>query len=195
MEKIIDYVLDNQEEISNNKFINIKFGFLNLGDKIIDTRIKKENIHKLFNKLKESNLTIKSNLLKYRIYRYLNLEYHIFNDYHKCVINNLENIQIIRDNNLSYIVNINKNLENDVSGFPSQKEYNEIINRNEINLFIDQIFRLTAYIDQSSDNEYIHLTFSVIRQNIFKEKISKSLNKILGLIIDSLKENTELLEN
>ena len=192
MNEIIDYVLSNQEKITNDKSIDIKFGLVNLNNKIIDTRIKKTSINKLFNILKESNLTIKSNILKYRIYQYLNLEYRVFNDNHKCIRQSLENISILQDNNITYILGINNYIDKDISDFPSQKEYNEIINRNEINLYIDQIFRLTTYIDQTSNNEYIHLTLSIIRQNIFKEKITKSLKKILGHIDESLNEEVRI---
>ena len=192
MNEVVNYVLENQDKITTDKSIDIKFGLGNLNNKIIDTRIKKTSITKLFNILKESNFTIKSNMIKYRIYQYLNLEYRVVNENHKCIKQSLENISVSQDSDITYLLGINNYVDKDISDFPSQKEYNEIINRNEINLYIDQIFRLTTYIDQTSNNEYIHLTLSIIRQNIFKEKITKSLKKILGHIDESLNEEVRI---
>ena len=181
MEKLLNFVFENQNKINNETKIIIKLG-RNLGNGIFDIKTKKENSIKILEKIKENKLPYTTSQECYRIYKHLDMEYLISN---KNEINSSREILdsiIVTFGNLSCCGFFEKTNNLELTDFPNLTEYHDVVNSNILKICIDNLFYLVITINESSSGNYETVSISLDRQNIYNDKIRNNLDKILGIV-------------
>ena len=187
MDKIYDFIKKHINDVSNEKYIHFKFGINDIQDNIITLNLNKSRFEPMLKSLKNENFNIKSSLKKYRIYKYLDLELYLSDKGEECFQKKVRDYasHTILDNIMLFaFFEERSNLTS--LDFPNKLEYHDIINRNEVKFYIDQVFEISIKYDDNCRQSYETLEISIIRQNIYPEKVIKDFTKILGIIVKHL---------
>jgi hypothetical protein len=178
MDDTISFILQNQTKLSGNYEIKIKLvkrKFDNVYDTIVSTEFIEEFIKKIIN----TDLEIKKTTTSERLYKYNDNTYSVTETgekNHKVEIIH-KNISNIKD--ISIISLFLERMETNLEDFPTMMQYHDIINRNTLTLYINNLFQINIINDTNCKQSFYHIELVLKKQNIFEDKIKILLHKII----------------
>jgi len=184
MDQLLDFVLTNQNKISNDTKISIKIG-KDLGNGIFDLKISKDNCKNILNKIKQSNLQYTVGSKCYRIYKDSNMEYRICESEEINTSKDIIESDQINIGDKTYCLFLEKTNNLELTDFPNLTEYKDIVNNNVLKIYINNLFYLNINIDETSSGSYQTLSIHMDKENIYKDKIKENLENIINIIKDN----------
>lgn len=193
MEDFLNFIIDNQKNISINNKINVYIGNYNKDiPNIVNLKMENSKIKNILNKInKNNNFKIRKKISALRVYQYLDICYQVFENHE---LNNISKINnsfdcIIEDHILK--TNCETSTRLDLNLFPSKMEYHNIVNRNIIELLINNLFTINLVYDETPNGNYYMISLVINKQNIYTEKLKNNLRDVVNLIMGELKSTGE----
>ena len=193
MDDSISFILQNQTQLTGNYELHIKmakYKFENVYDTIVSTEVIEEFIKKIIN----SDLEIKKTTSCERLYKYQDQTYSVSEmgeRNHKVEIIH-KNISNTKD--ISIISLFLEKKESNLEDFPTMMQYHDIVNRNTLTLYINNLFQINIINDTNCKHSFYHIELVLKKQNIFEDKVKILLHKIFTKWLECYEDQANLLD-
>lgn len=188
MEDILDFILEKHNLIDKDKQISIKISRNKL-ENISDLKFSKNEIIHLLDNLKNTSFIIRKAYENYRLYKVNNLEYKITRNKEQAFSKDYLDFLRKIEGDIELNILFEENKEISLGDFPSLMEYHDIINRNVLKLFINNILEIHITNDSSCHLSYMTLSIVLNKQNIYQDKVKEIMRKVLKIITKHLNNN------
>ena len=191
MDKVLEFIKTNDKNIDKQTYIEISFGkFIDPKLAIFNTNITqkkiKEFIDYLIDYLKINNKKIRHGERKSKIYYWKHLQLHSNTNnlqVYLSKVNQFESIILQPENSFGINCKLIKKCYYNLENFSSQKDYQNIINRNIITIYYDDLVNINIINDISDNNiNYNKITITITKENIFIEKVYQTIKNLIEII-------------
>jgi hypothetical protein len=185
MQDILKFVVDNQNKIDKDTIINIYLCKQN-SNLSYDIKINEIQIKQILIKLKNNFDEIKKSINNYRLYKFEDMEYTIDLKNEKNIRKQILDKQIEFLDQRCIIATLDSKIDLPIDKFPCKNEYHDIININELKLYVNNLIEILILKEINSHSNFYKLKIRISKQNIYVDKVKRILNIIIGIILDSL---------
>ena len=175
----MDFVREQLSNIDNHHYLTIVFGKHNENNSEANMgKVEFERVYKNFiNKLNYDNNNILSDV--YRDYLNEGIIYRYRENKVNCIVEEtIENTFTEIDNRDAYLF-LTKKSEHNISHFPIDKEMDDIKDKSEIIINIDNLFNVVFL---SYNNKVYYYKIVIMKYNIYGDKLISRLDEILKVL-------------
>ncbi len=184
METITSFVKSKQVELSRSRDIVISFGKFLEDDRILNSKIEEPAIKNLLKRLNSKK--IKHQSVSSRIYRENDMEYHLKKDGEENLKQECLAVQNTTLDHLAVRLKLISFTSVPLETFPCRLEYHDILNRSSIIIEYDNMLEVHVITEERDTTSNIRLEIHITRQNIYEDKLMKSLTDLIGLIKETI---------
>tara|TARA_Y100000389_G_scaffold203479_1_gene252017 strand:- start:2382 stop:2918 length:537 start_codon:yes stop_codon:yes gene_type:complete len=176
----MDFVREQLSNIDNHHYLTIVFG--KKGDNQFEANIGKNELTDKYNHFLKNSHIEKNNISKmvYRDYLNNGITYRYTDEGVSCFVEEtIEDLFTDFNGHDSYLF-LNKKEEHPINYFPIDKEMDDIKDKSEIIINIDNLFNLVFH---SYNEKVYYFKIVILKYNIYSDKLIQKLEETLALLL------------